>query len=126
VGSMPKSDPFVEFAIEQLAPLGEITSRAMMGGWCLYCDGVIFALIADGELYLKCDEVNQPRFDQRGLRPFQPFPDKPGTMKYFQAPPEMFEDRSAVLDWAGHAVEAGRRAAAKTRKPVKKKRAAGR
>ena len=105
-----KADRFVDFAIEQFAPLGEITSRAMMGGWCLYCDGVVFALAAAGALYLKGDAVNIPRFQARGLEPFRPFRDKEAAMRYFQAPPEIFEDPAAMRDWVGGAVEAGRRA----------------
>ena len=112
-GAVAKTDRFVEFVVEQFAPLGEINARAMMGGWCIYCDGAIFALIAAGEVYLKGDVVNIPLFEARGLRAFQPFPDKPGTMKYFQAPPEMFEDAAAMREWAGGAVEAGRRAGMK-------------
>jgi DNA transformation protein len=114
---MPKADRFVEFTIEQLAPLGAITARAMMGGWCLYCDGVVFALIASGVLYLKGDAVNIPQFKARGLRPFQPFPDKESMMKYFQAPPEIFEDPEAMRTWVGGAVEAGRRAKGKKKTP---------
>jgi hypothetical protein len=34
-------------------------------------------------------------------------------MKYFQAPPEIFEDPEAMRSWAGGAVAAGRRAAKK-------------
>ncbi len=113
---MPKSDRFVEFAVEQFAPLGEITARAMMGGWCLYCDGVVFALIASGQLYLKGDSVTRPQFESRGLKAFQPFADKPGTMGYFQAPPEVFEDPESMRHWVGGAVEVGRRAKQKGRK----------
>ena len=124
---MPKSDRFVDFAVEQFAPLGEITARAMMGGWCLYCDGFVFALAAGGALYLKGDELNIPRFNARGLLPFKPFPDQDGTMKYFQAPPEIYEDVAAMREWVGGAVEAGRRAKQKKKKPATaKKKAAGR
>ena len=107
---MAKTDRFVEFAVEQFASLGVVTARAMMGLWCFYCDGVVFALVASGELYLKGDGVNIPRFEARRLKAFQPFPGKPGTMKYFQAPPEIFEDPAAMREWVGGAVEAGRRA----------------
>ena len=114
---MPKTDRFVEFVREQFAPLGGITARPMMGGWCLYCDGVIFALIVAGELYLKTDPESVSRYEARGLRPFRPFPDQPGVMRYYAAPPEIFEDPEAMREWAGGAVEAGRRS------PRKKKRA---
>lgn len=112
---MPNSDRFVDFAVERFAPLGEIAARAMMGGWCLYCDGFVFALVADGALYLKGDELNTPRFAARGLKPFKPFPDKDGAMKYFQAPPEIYEDDAAMREWVGGAVEASRRAKQKKR-----------
>lgn len=115
---MPKTDRFVEFACEQFAPLGVVTARAMMGGWVLYCDGVVFALIAAGALYLKGDTLTIPLFEARGLAAFRPFPDKPDVMKYFQAPPEIFEDPDAMREWVGGAVEAGRRA----KRPVRASR----
>lgn len=102
--------------MEQLAPLGEITCRYMFGGWCLYCDGVAFALLADGALFLKGDNNNIPNFEARGMKPFRPFPDQDLVMKYFEAPPEVFEDPEAMRVWAGGAVEAGRRASKKRKK----------
>ena len=113
---MAKTDRFVEFAVEQFARLGTISARAMMGGWVLYSDGVVFALVASGALYLKGDSGNVPEFQARGLAAFRPFPDKEGTMSYYQAPPEIFEDAEAMLHWVGGAVEAGRRAGAKKTK----------
>lgn len=107
---MPAKDRFVEFCIEQFGPLGRIDSKYMFGGWCMYCDGAVFALIAGGALYLKGDAQNIPSFQERGLQPFQPFPDKPLTMKYFQAPPEIFEDDDALRAWGGAAIAAGQRA----------------
>lgn len=107
---MPAKDRFVEFCIERFAPLGRIDSKYMFGGWCLYCDGAVFALIAEGAVYLKGDKENIPAFEARGLPAFRPFPDKPGVMKYFQAPPEIFEDDAALREWGGGAVAAGKRA----------------
>ena len=112
-----KTDRFVDFAAEHFAPLGIITTRAMMGGWCLYCDGVVFALVAGGVLYLKGDAVNIPRFESRGLAAFRPFRAQDAAMRYFQAPPEIFEDPAAMHEWVGGAVEAGRRAQRKKKKP---------
>jgi DNA transformation protein and related proteins len=117
-------DRYLEFVQEQLSPLGEISNRFMFGGYCLYCDGVPFALVADGELYLKGDDVNIPRFQARGLRAFKPFPDREDTMKYFQAPPEIFENSDAMKEWCGGAVDCGRRASSKKKKPTAKPPAA--
>ena len=113
---MPTPDRFAAFVIEQLAPLGTITSRYMFGGWCLYRGGTVFAIIADGALFLKGDSENIPKFEARGLKPFRPFPDRDDVMKYFQAPPEIFEDPDAMRDWCGGAIAAGQRSSGKNRK----------
>ena len=111
-------DTFAEFAAEQLSSLGSITARPMMGGRTLYCDGVVFALVAAGELYLKGDAANRSVFIDLGWPAFQPDPDKPGTMSYYLVPAGVLEDRAALTRWAGEAVAAGRRAGAKKgRKP---------
>ena len=116
---MPARNSYLEFLFEQLAPLGEISSRAMFGGHCLYCDGVVFALVADNALFLKTDDINRAAFELRGLKAFRPFKDQDAVMAYFEAPPEIFEDSHAMQRWCGGSVEAGRRAQAK-KKPKKK------
>ena len=73
---------YIEFLQEWLAPLGEITARAMFGGHCLYCDGLVFALVASQEVFLKVDAETRPTYEAIGARPFQPFPDKPEVMRY--------------------------------------------
>lgn len=117
---MPVQDKFVEFCIERCGLLGSIDSKYMFGGWCLYCDGAVFALVADGALFLKGDEANIPEFQSHGFQAFRPFPDKPDTMKYFQAPLAIFEDDDELRRWVGSAVAAGKRAKSKKkpRKPV--------
>lgn len=115
-----KSNPYLEFLVEQMSPLGEITSRSMFGGYCLYCDGTVFALVANQALFLKADDENRGAFDARGLKAFRPF-EGPETMSYYEAPPEIFEDSDAMKHWCGGAVEAGRRAQAKKKPKVTKR-----
>lgn len=110
-----KSSPYLEFLTEQMSPLGEITTRAMFGGYCLYCDGIVFALVANQSLFLKADDGNRGDFDARGLKAFQPF-EGPETMSYYEAPPEIFEDPEAMKQWGRGAVAAGRRTQLKTKK----------
>jgi len=118
---MANQKSYLEFLEEQLAPLGEITSRAMFGGHVLYCDGTVFALVASNALYLKVDDQNRVEFEGRGLNAFKPF-DGPGVMQYYEAPPEIFEDPAALQHWGAGSVAAGRRAKAK-KKPARRKRA---
>src|ERR1700680_687546 len=121
---MASKKEYLDFAVEWLSPLGEITSRSMMGGYVLYCGGTVFALLADNTLHLKVDSLTRPRFEALGLKPFQPFPNQPGTMQYYPPPAEFFEDADAIAEWGQAAVECGRRAQAK-RKPKGGKSAKG-
>ena len=42
---MSVSDADIAFALELFEGLGRLSQRKMMGGLCLYRDGVIFALL---------------------------------------------------------------------------------
>jgi DNA transformation protein and related proteins len=112
---------YIEFLIEQLSPLGDITTRRLFGGNSLYCDGTVFALVSNGTLYLKVDDHNRADFEASGLEAFHPFGDSTVSMSYYQAPAELFEHSDAVRRWAGGAVAAGRRARLK-KSPKAKKR----
>src|SRR5580704_12377142 len=112
---------YIEFLIEHLGSLGEITTRRLFGGNSLYCDGTVFALVANDTLYLKADDGNRPEFEANGLEPLHPFGDTTKSMQYYEAPPELFEDPNALRRWGGGALAAGRRTNAKKRR--KRKRA---
>jgi DNA transformation protein and related proteins len=116
---MPNRPSYIEFLIEQLSPLGEITTRRLFGGNSLYCDGIVFALVANDTLYLKADDVNRREFEASGLEPLHPFGDGAKSMQYYEAPPELFEDSNALKRWGGGAVAAGSRA--HTKKAPKRK-----
>jgi DNA transformation protein len=117
---MGTRNEYLEFVVEWLGPLGKVTARAMFGGHALYCDGVVFALLADNTLYLKVDDETRERFERLGLEPFRPYPDRPEVMQYYPPPAEFFEDAAIMEEWGRAAVEAGLRARAK-RKPARRK-----
>jgi DNA transformation protein and related proteins len=117
---MAKANPYIDFLLEQFEPLGEIRAKAMFGGHGLYCNEVFFALVASGNVFLKVDDVNRPRFEAQGLKAFRPYEDRPETMQYYEAPPEMFEDPDVLKLWVGGAIAAGVRAQIK-KKPKKKR-----
>jgi len=50
---MASSKGYLEFILEQLAPLGDVTSRAMMGEYILYYRGKIVGGIYDDRLLVK-------------------------------------------------------------------------
>ncbi len=50
---------FVEFAAEQLRNAGTITYRKMFGEYGIYCDGKIFGVICDDQLFIKITEAGR-------------------------------------------------------------------
>lgn len=45
-----KSNEFIEYIKDILAPFGQITTRAMFGSYGIYKDGVIIGIVARNEL----------------------------------------------------------------------------
>ncbi|PWC63950.1 TfoX/Sxy family protein [Azospirillum sp. TSH58] len=116
---MARVSELVRFLCESLTPLGDITARRMFGGYAVYCDGVVFALVAHDILYFKADDGNRPDYEALGLRPFKPFDDKPTVLPYFPPPDSALDDPDELLLWARPALAAAIRTAA-IRKPARK------
>ena len=73
-------DPdFGEWVREHLAALGPLEIKRMFGAAAVYANGLIFALLDDGVVWLKADEVNAPLLVEAGARQFT-YPTKGGAM----------------------------------------------
>lgn len=112
-------DEFLEHVQTTLVKLGEIRARKMFGGVGLYCDDTFFALIARDVLYLKVDDSNRADYEALGLEGFQPDPDKPGRMNYYEIPEQVLQDPRSAVIWARRSVELARK---KPARGAKKKR----
>jgi DNA transformation protein len=115
---MKKHDEFVEYLLELMQPLGPVSAKAMFGGYGIYVDELMFALVADDVLFFKTDASSRPDFEQRGLQPFR-YQRKGKTydMSYSEAPAEVLDDADAMQLWAKKAIEA----ALKNRNPDNRK-----
>ena len=102
--SLRSSAGFERFVLDQLAPLGEVTSKKMFGGVGLYCDGVFFGIIARDELYLKVDDGSRGDFERAGMHPFAPYPGRARSMKYYAVPVAVLESGMELTRWAKRAV----------------------
>ena len=104
---------FVSYVVESLQPLGPVSARRMFGGHGIYLDGVMFALIASDQLYLKVDDGNRAAYETAGLEPFT-YSGKgaPVRMSYHEAPGEGFDDPELLCAWAREAYAAALRARA--------------
>lgn len=107
---MSRRTEFVEFVLEQMSSVGGLHARAMFGGHGIYRDDLIFAIVVDDRLYFKTDAMTRPEFEAMGSRPFSYVArGKPVTMQYFEAPPEVLEERETMRSWVDKAFGAARR-----------------
>ena len=114
---MSYDEGLYDWAKEALEPAGRVTMRRMMGGATLYLDGTIFAILDEGEIWLKSDAEADAIWDTEGCEKFAvTFRDgKVDVMNYRRAPLDVYDDPDAMRRWAALAAEAGARAAAKQR-----------
>jgi DNA transformation protein len=108
---MPLSDEFIDYIIDQLSAWGDVSARKMFGGAGLYCDGVMFGLIADDVAYLKVDDSNRKDFVKAGSSPFNPYPDKVKTtvMSYYEIPADVLENPDQLAEWAQRSLAVARK-----------------
>ena len=98
---MNKSD-FVDYVVHDLlSELAGVKAQAMFGGWGIYQDGVIFAIIVDDQLYFKVGDTNKSKYQQHGSRPFTyESRGKSISMSYWEVPADVMEDRDEIKRWA--------------------------
>lgn len=66
---MASNADFVQYVIDQCSGAGEIAVKKMMGDYCAYCDGVLFGLICDNNLYVKVTDPGRAVLKEVVLRP---------------------------------------------------------
>jgi DNA transformation protein len=102
---------------ELFAAFTPVTVRRMFGGAGIYADGVMFALVADGTIYLKVDAGNAAAFEREGLAAFS-YRRGSGrgiVMSYRRMPDRLYDDPEELAAWARDALAAAERG----RKPVR-------
>lgn len=100
----------IDAARDLFSGLGEITTRRMMGGLCLYNRGTIFAIVmGDGGIFLKgaggfveeleAEGCTQWSYQREGSM-------KPVKMAYWSLPDAALDDPDVACDWARRALAA--------------------
>lgn len=112
---MVASDNFAEFLREQLAPVGRVTMRRMFGKTGVFCDGLMFGMVADNMLYLRVDDDNRAAFKEAESLPPLSYKKKGCTidLSFWRAPERLFDEPDELVTWARVALAAARRVAAK-------------
>jgi DNA transformation protein and related proteins len=114
---MPVSASYKAYVLEQVQVTGPVVVRAMFGGVGLYSDGFFFGLIDDDTLYLKVDDSTRADFEAAGAKPFQPYGEGSYSMRYYEVPADVLEDRTMVGQWVRKAVAVARRSATARKRP---------
>ena len=94
---------------------GPMQIRRMFGGKGIYQDGLMFALEAGGELYLKVNEESVGTFQERGSRPFTvEMRNGSATLtSYWLMPESALDDPDEAREFAAMALGAARRTKAR-------------
>jgi DNA transformation protein and related proteins len=116
-----------EFIRELFAPFGAVTVKRMFGGAGIWSDGLMFALVFDGAIFLKVDDASIPDFEREGSRPFvytrAKSPGRVGraSLSYWRLPERLYDDPDELAVWAGRALAIAQRKKVTPRKRAKPK-----
>ncbi|MBF2025484.1 MAG: TfoX/Sxy family protein [Oscillatoriales cyanobacterium C42_A2020_001] len=113
------SKAFCELVLKQLNQVAPVTARAMFGGYGLYINGLMFALIANDVVYFKVNDSNREDFLTAGMQPFiYHGKHKPIQMSYYQLPEAIWDGVATLSVWVEKAHTAARQEKVK-QKPKK-------
>lgn len=85
--------------------LGSITTRSQFGGYGLLADGVMFGVIAEGELYLRATDSLEPAFRARGMvNMVYSKRGVPITLRYYWVDESLWRERDELIGLARQAI----------------------
>jgi len=113
---MPVSEQYLDYVVDQLGCIGQVTAKKMFGGVGLYHDEFFFGLISGDVLFFKVDDVNRPAYEAAGAEPFKPYGDESYSMSYYEVPADVIEDVDKLREWARGAVSAAERKASSSKR----------
>lgn len=92
------------------AALGAITTRSQFGGYGLLAEGVMFAVVAEGELYLRATASMEPAFRARGMvNMVYSKRGVPITLRYYWVDESLWRERNELVGLAWQAIREARR-----------------
>ena len=89
---MSTSKETIAFLRDALARVPEVSFRPMMGEYCVYSAGRVFALVCDDTLFLKTTPATLHLFADKETRAY------PGSKNTAQANAEWLEDRDKLAE----------------------------
>ncbi len=101
---------YIDWVMDLLEPVGNVTNKAMFGGHGIFEDQIMFALVSkEPALYFKVDDSNREIYEKAGSLRYRPMP-------YFSVPADILEDQDQLHDWAKKSIEVARATSKSKRK----------
>lgn len=102
---------YVNYVLELLDPIENITDGRFFGGIGLKCDAVQFAMIMGNSLFFVVDNTTRPKYEKRGMGCFwyKTKKKKVNVKKYHEVPGELLEDQDTLIEWAMESIEVARK-----------------
>lgn len=94
---------------EYLSSLGQIRSRALFGGYSLSVEGTVFAMVSDGDLYLRACEQSAEYCAQHAS-PLLTFMKRgrPVLLNYFRVDESLWQDQNKLRTFSSWSLAAAR------------------
>jgi TfoX/Sxy family transcriptional regulator of competence genes len=90
---MPENS-FVQFVVDQIQDAGSVSCKSMFGGYAIYCNGKVVALICDDQFFVKPTVSGRKMIGKANEKP--PYP---GAKPYF-----LIEDKIEDSEWIGELI----------------------
>jgi DNA transformation protein len=103
---MPVKTQFEDYITDQLSSIGEFETKKMFGGTALLRNGIAFAKIKHGSLWLKVDAGNINDFIDKGMVQYRYGKDNSRTLNFYETPADVIETPDILTQWATRAIEA--------------------
>jgi DNA transformation protein len=116
-----------EFIRDLFAPFRPVTIKRMFGGAGLYADGLMFALVFDGTIFLRVDEASILEFQREGSAPFTYTRAKSknrigrASLSYWRLPERLYDDPDELAVWSARALAIAERKTRAQRPRAKRK-----
>lgn len=103
----PASEAFQQEVVSKLTPIGGVTSRKMFGGFGVFHEGAMFAIVSKQKLYFKVGPETLPDYVDAGSLQHKPMP-------YYSVPDDVYGNTASLKRWAKKAAQVAHDAPAKT------------
>ncbi len=98
--------PVLKDSMQLFEQLGSVKSRSMFGGFGIFIDDAMFALVVNNRLHIRADDQSSKNFQQQGYEPYvykkRGFP---VVTKYFALPENIWETPELIIEKAKQALE---------------------